>query len=196
MNVTAAGSGYTSAPSVVFTGGGGSGASGTAILTTATEADLSVTKTDSPDPVIAGTNLTYTLNFASSGPSDAQNVSITDAVPTGTTFVSASAPAGWSTTSPAVGGTGNVIFTKGTAASGETGDFHDRGQRQRQHARRLDDHQHGHGHVGRGRSRAGQQLRHRNHGRRCPGRPVGDQDRLARPGDRRHEPDLHDHRVQ
>jgi uncharacterized repeat protein (TIGR01451 family) len=87
------------------------------------QADLSVSKSDSPDPVIAGTSITYTLDFATGGPSDAQNVSITDAVPAGTTFVSATAPAGWSTMSPAVGGTGNVVFTKSAAVSGEMGTF-------------------------------------------------------------------------
>jgi uncharacterized repeat protein (TIGR01451 family) len=87
------------------------------------QAELSMTKSDSPDPVIAGTNVTYTLDFANSGPSDAQNVSITDALPAGTTFVSATAPAGWTAMTPAVGGTGNVVFTKSTAASGELASF-------------------------------------------------------------------------
>src|SRR5207237_7364968 len=60
----------------------------------ATSADLSVTKTDAPDPVTAGTNLTYTITVSNAGSSDAQGVSLTDAVPAGTTFVSASQTGG------------------------------------------------------------------------------------------------------
>ena len=37
------------------------------------EADLSITKTDSVDPVVAGTNLTYTVSYMNNGPSDADN---------------------------------------------------------------------------------------------------------------------------
>lgn len=51
-------------------------------------ADLSVTKSDSPDPVTAGTDLTYTITVANAGPNAAQNVAVTDGVPNGTTFVS------------------------------------------------------------------------------------------------------------
>jgi uncharacterized repeat protein (TIGR01451 family) len=53
-----------------------------------TEADLSVTKSDSPDPVDAGQNLTYTIMVSNAGPSDAQNVVVTDTLPAGVTFVS------------------------------------------------------------------------------------------------------------
>ncbi len=97
----------------------------TATTTVATEADLAVTKTDSPDPVIAGNNITYTINFTNNGPSDAQTVTVTDAVPANTTFVSATVTtgSGWSTSAPAVGGTGNVVFSKGTVAAGETAVF-------------------------------------------------------------------------
>ena len=52
-------------------------------------ADLSITKTDSADPVLAGQNLTYTLVVANAGPSGATNVAVTELVPAGTTFVSA-----------------------------------------------------------------------------------------------------------
>ncbi len=55
--------------------------SATEITTVNTEADLTVTKGDSPDPVIAGDTLTYTITVTNSGPSDAQNVNITDSVP-------------------------------------------------------------------------------------------------------------------
>ncbi|WNR44897.1 DUF7507 domain-containing protein [Paenibacillus roseipurpureus] len=46
-----------------------------------TSADLSITKTGSPDPVPAGSVLTYTLLVVNAGPNTAQNVTVTDAVP-------------------------------------------------------------------------------------------------------------------
>jgi uncharacterized repeat protein (TIGR01451 family) len=89
------------------------------------QADLAVTKTDSPDPVVAGTNLTYTINFVNNGPS-ASGATITDATPAGTTFVSASVVTGtgWGApTTPAIGGTGNIVFSKASVANGETAQF-------------------------------------------------------------------------
>jgi uncharacterized repeat protein (TIGR01451 family) len=87
---------------------------GSATTTVQTRADLAVTKSDSPDPVWAGENITYTVTFASDGPSEAQNVSVTDAVPANATFVSAqvTSGSGWTTSTPAVGGTGNVVFSR------------------------------------------------------------------------------------
>jgi uncharacterized repeat protein (TIGR01451 family) len=98
---------------------------GTATTTVAAQADLAVTKSDSPDPVVAGSNITYTINFTNNGPSDAQTVTVTDAVPANTTFVSASVTSGtgWTVTNPPVGGTGNVVFSKATVAAGETAVF-------------------------------------------------------------------------
>gem|GEM_PF-2792875 len=43
-----------------------------------TRADLEITKESSPDPVIAGTQLTYTITVTNHGPSDAQNVVVTE----------------------------------------------------------------------------------------------------------------------
>ncbi len=91
--------------------------------TVATSADLSVTKTDSPDPVIAGANLTYTITVANAGPNAAQSVSLTDTLPAGTTFVSLTAPAGFSCTTPAVGGNGTVTCTIASLAAGATQTF-------------------------------------------------------------------------
>ncbi len=60
-----------------------------ATTTVNASADLSITLTDSPDPVVAGTSLTYTATLTNGGLSDAQGVSITLPLPAGTGFVSA-----------------------------------------------------------------------------------------------------------
>ena len=44
-------------------------------------ADLSITKTDSPDPVPAGSNLTYQIGLINNGPATAQNVVLNDVLP-------------------------------------------------------------------------------------------------------------------
>jgi uncharacterized repeat protein (TIGR01451 family) len=54
-----------------------------------TNSNLTLTKTDSPDPVKVGHNLTYTLTLTNNGP-NTSGVTITDALPAGVTFVSAS----------------------------------------------------------------------------------------------------------
>jgi uncharacterized repeat protein (TIGR01451 family) len=91
----------------------------------ATSADLSVTKTGPASPVTAGNNLTYTITVTNSGPSDAQSVSLTDAVPTGTTFVSESQTGGpgFTFTNPSPGGTGTVSGSIASFASGASASF-------------------------------------------------------------------------
>jgi uncharacterized repeat protein (TIGR01451 family) len=53
-------------------------------------ADLSLEKLDSPDPLVAGTDITYTLNAHNAGPSTAKNVVIRDLLPNSVTVVSVS----------------------------------------------------------------------------------------------------------
>ncbi|AOR23341.1 DUF7507 domain-containing protein [Clostridium taeniosporum] len=50
-------------------------------LTITPVADISVVKTGAPNPVVVGNTLTYTMVVSNLGPSDAQSVSLTDAVP-------------------------------------------------------------------------------------------------------------------
>src|SRR5216117_166809 len=52
-------------------------------------ADLSVTKSDSPDPVNTGAVLTYTIRVHNAGPDPATNTVLTDSLPGGVTFISA-----------------------------------------------------------------------------------------------------------
>ena len=81
-------------------------------------ATLSLSKIGTPDPVVPGNQLTYTLTVTNSGPSPAANTVVTDATPTNTTFASASAPAGWTITTPAAGSTGTVQFSNASLAVG------------------------------------------------------------------------------
>ena len=52
-------------------------------------ADLELVKTDTPDPVPLGEDLTYTLSIANHGPSDATSVTVADTLPASVEFVSA-----------------------------------------------------------------------------------------------------------
>ena len=107
-------------------GGGGevnlANDSATDVANVTSSADLSVTNTASPDPVAAGSNVTYAQVVTNNGPSAADNATLSEAIPANTTFVSLMAPASWSCNTPAVGGTGNVVCTDlslngGTAAT-------------------------------------------------------------------------------
>jgi len=91
---------------------------------------LSFTKTDSPDPIASGNNLTYTLCYDNIGNTNAvTNVVITDDIPAGTTFVSATGPFAntpttvtWSIASVSAGATQvcyNLVVNV-TAANGAT----------------------------------------------------------------------------
>ena len=64
-------------------------------------ADLSLTNTDSPDPVLAGELLTYTLTVDNAGPDDATGVELTDTLPAGVDLRLRHAVAGHAAPSPA-----------------------------------------------------------------------------------------------
>jgi uncharacterized repeat protein (TIGR01451 family) len=72
-------------------------------------ADLSITKTDSPDPVFAGANLTYVLTATNLGPSWARDVVVFDTLPTELSFVSATISGGSGGICSALGGTPTVV---------------------------------------------------------------------------------------
>lgn len=83
------------------------------------EADLRILKSADPDPVVAGTNLTYTLTATNFGPSSAVNVTVEDVLPAGVALVSVTPPAG---ASCVAGSPGNAALptrcTLGTLANG------------------------------------------------------------------------------
>jgi uncharacterized repeat protein (TIGR01451 family) len=56
--------------------------------------DLSVSKADTPDPVMVGNNITYTIVATTNGPSTATGVTLTDTLPSSVTYVSATSTQG------------------------------------------------------------------------------------------------------
>ncbi|MEA2375837.1 MAG: hypothetical protein QOD53_2300, partial [Thermoleophilaceae bacterium] len=76
-------------------------------------ADLSITKTASPDPAVVGQTLTYTLTAKNGGPSPATGVTVIDNLPVGVTFQSATPSQG---TCSQLAGT--VACNLGSLASG------------------------------------------------------------------------------
>ena len=97
----------------------------TTVTANGASADLAVTKTG-PGSVQTGSNLTYTVTVTNNGPNAAQSVSLSDAVPTGTTFVSETQTGGPQTftiTTPAVGSTGTITGTLASMTSGTTDTF-------------------------------------------------------------------------
>ncbi len=85
--------------------------------TVVTEADLAVDKTTLTSPVVAGGTISYDISVTNNGPSDAQAVTVTDAVPTGLTF-DASLSSSDCTLS-----VGTITCAAGTVADGATESF-------------------------------------------------------------------------
>ncbi|HEV8489153.1 MAG TPA: DUF11 domain-containing protein [Candidatus Limnocylindrales bacterium] len=80
--------------------------------------DLEITKSASPPgPITAGTDVTWSIDVTNNGPRGAGNVSVTDDVPAGTSFVSISAP-GWSCTTPPIGDFGAIGCGRDELADG------------------------------------------------------------------------------
>jgi uncharacterized repeat protein (TIGR01451 family) len=89
----------------------------TAVTTIAlATADLSITKTPAPGPFGTGLPLTYTIVAANGGPNTATGVTVTDILPPGTTFQSAT-PGG------ACSGTTTITCNAGTLTSGASATF-------------------------------------------------------------------------
>lgn len=86
-------------------------------------ADLSFTVTDSPDPVSPGAPVTYAITISNAGPSPADSPSFSFPLPAGLTFVSLSAPGGWTCTPPAVGSNGTVTCSATALAAGQSAAF-------------------------------------------------------------------------
>jgi uncharacterized repeat protein (TIGR01451 family) len=80
-----------------------------------TGVDLVVTKSDNPDPVRVGNQLTYTVQVRNAGPTSATGVTVTDELPNSVDFASASQGCTHNASSA------TVTCAIGTLAVGETG---------------------------------------------------------------------------
>lgn len=84
---------------------------GAGVLDCLGAADLSISKTDDTDPVLAGMEMTYTLTVDNLGPTEARKVVLTDTLPSGVTYVSDNAGC-------TDGPTGTLTCALGTIPSG------------------------------------------------------------------------------
>ncbi len=81
-------------------------------------ASLSITKTDDVDPVPLAGTVVYTIQVSNEGPADALDVTVDDPLPAEASFLSITAPSGWSCTTPAMGVTGTVSCSTATFPPG------------------------------------------------------------------------------
>ncbi|HYE12825.1 MAG TPA: LamG-like jellyroll fold domain-containing protein, partial [Pyrinomonadaceae bacterium] len=83
-------------------------------------ADLSVSKTESADPVLVGSQVTYTVKVTNNGFVAATGVTMTDTLPAGLGFVSAATSQGSVTSAPPAGSSGQVVVALGNISVGAT----------------------------------------------------------------------------
>ncbi len=81
------------------------------------QADLAITKTDGVTLVIPGTNTTYTIVVTNNGPGNVTGALVSDVLPAGTTFVSATGGATYNAA------TNTVSYTTGTLATSANTSF-------------------------------------------------------------------------
>jgi uncharacterized repeat protein (TIGR01451 family) len=90
---------------------------GNGITFLGTNTDVSIVKTGPAGPVSRGSNITYTITATNNGPAPARDITISDTLPAGTTFVSLSLLSDPGTpvvcSTPPVGGTGTVTCSVG-----------------------------------------------------------------------------------
>jgi len=110
----------TTSVTLTVTDSAGASSSCTATVTVQGVADLAISKAVVSGQAKPGQLLIYTIIVTNLGPNPATVVVINDAVPQGTTFVSASpSPA----SAPPVGAGGTVVWNAGTLASGASATF-------------------------------------------------------------------------
>ena len=77
----------------------------------AAQADLSLTISDSQDPVVLGANVDYVITVVNNGPAEGTNIVLSDAITANTVFQSLAEPEGWQCTAPKVGAIGTINCT-------------------------------------------------------------------------------------
>jgi uncharacterized repeat protein (TIGR01451 family) len=150
------------------------------------DVEIWVEKTGSTSPVTPGGVMTYSLTVTNDGPSDAEDVVVTDTLPAEVTFIAANPPQ--------AGGPNPLVWNLGTLTPGESREHphHCDGQPGRDGGLHQHRHHH-HDHAGR---RFGQQ-RGRLVGGRVAGRGnLGGEDRQHIAGDAGRGDDLQPHRDQ
>ena len=86
-------------------------------------ADMGVAKVASAEQVLAGSDVTYTIQVLNGGPSNASNATLGDTLPGTMTFISLSAPAGWTCSAPGPGTGGTISCLNPSLASGSSDIF-------------------------------------------------------------------------
>ena len=86
------------------------------------QCDLATSK-DGPVQAQPNSNLTYQITISNNGPDVATNAKLTDTLPTSLTFVSITAPAQWSCTTPQIGTTGEIVCSNPFYYPGTTDTF-------------------------------------------------------------------------
>jgi uncharacterized repeat protein (TIGR01451 family) len=97
------------------------GGNNSASVTTAYDSpqmDLGISVTDNPDPVTPNNNITYTATVTQTGPNAATNVNFNVFNNGSLRFQSATVPAGWNCTLPAVNATPTFTCTKASVPAG------------------------------------------------------------------------------
>ncbi|HWW60696.1 MAG TPA: CARDB domain-containing protein, partial [Thermoanaerobaculia bacterium] len=84
------------------------------------DADMTVSVTDSPDPVFPNGDITYTVTVGNSGPDAAPTAHLNVFNSGSLRFQSVTAPAGWSCAAPSVGSTPTFTCTNPSFASGSS----------------------------------------------------------------------------
>jgi len=85
------------------------------------EADLSIVKSATPDPVAGQGTLTYRLDYRNDGPSDAQQVCITDTLPEGVRHDGVSSQPGWAEPTYDAGPPASLTWCRDTVAADASG---------------------------------------------------------------------------
>jgi len=107
--------GTSLAASSTMSATGVTGAPAMATASVASAPTLSLTNTGAPNPVLTGSQLTYTLAFANNGTDAAHGIGLTDTLPAGLGFLSASGGASFDS------GTGTVSWSLADLAAGGSG---------------------------------------------------------------------------
>ncbi|HEY0160690.1 MAG TPA: IPTL-CTERM sorting domain-containing protein [Thermoanaerobaculia bacterium] len=80
--------------------------------------DIGVTATDAPDPVNAGSNITYSGTVTNGGPDAGTNATLTIPLNSALLFQSLNPPSGFTCTTPAVGANGTITCTIASLPNG------------------------------------------------------------------------------